>query len=115
MSKRVVQHVGKRIKQLREAAQLTQSDLAALTLKSVETISNFERGKTAPSLNTLYNLATHLGVGIAEFFDATPIQIDANPVEQVIRNKAALLSDKDRELWISIADLMISKAKNNQV
>jgi transcriptional regulator with XRE-family HTH domain len=112
MSKRVAQHVGKRIKQLREAAQLTQSDLASLTLKSVETISNFERGKTAPSLNTLDSLAKHLGVNIMEFFDATPIQIDANPVERAIRNKALLLSDKDRELLIGIANLMIAKAKN---
>ncbi len=99
---------------MREAAQLTQSELASLTLKSVETISNFERGKTAPSLNTLDSLATHLGVGMTEFFDATPIQIDPNSGERAIRNKALLLSDKDRELLISIADLMIARAKDNQ-
>ncbi len=112
MSKRVVQHVGKRIKQLREAAQLTQSELALLSLKSVETISNFERGKTAPSLITLDSLATHLGVNITEFFDVSPVKADANPIERAIRNKALLLSDKDRELLIGIADLMIARAKN---
>lgn len=111
MSTRVAQQVGNRIKQLREAAQLTQSDLASLMLKSVETISNFERGKTTPSLNTLDNLASHLGVSIAELFDTSAIQIDTNPGEQAIHNKARLLNNKDRELLISIADLMIARAK----
>lgn len=113
MSTRVAHHVGKRIKQLREGAQLTQSDLASLMLKSVETVSNFERGKTTPSLNTLDNLASHLGVSIADFFDKAPIQIDESPAEQNIRNKARLLNNKDRELLINIADLMIARAKND--
>ena len=50
MSANVSTQIGNRIKELREAAQLTQAELAALSLKSVETISNFERGKTMPSL-----------------------------------------------------------------
>ncbi len=40
-----------------------------------------------------------------------PLQIDESPVEQNIRNKARFLNDRDRELLISIADLMIARAK----
>ena len=64
--------LGLRIKQLREAAQLTQADLAAIELKSVETISNFERGKTTPSIATLFVLARHLNCSVADFFNQAP-------------------------------------------
>ena len=113
MSKQVARRVGKRIKQLREGAQLTQSDLASLILKSVETISNFERGKTTPSLSTLDDLASHLGVGISAFFDEAPVKVDESPAERHIQNKARLLNDKDRELLVDIADLMIARAKKD--
>lgn len=46
-------HVGGRIRAARKDAGLTQDQLAGMTDKSVETISNLERGHTAPSLETL--------------------------------------------------------------
>lgn len=46
-------HVGVRIRAARKDAGLTQDQLAGMIDKSVETISNLERGHTAPSLETL--------------------------------------------------------------
>lgn len=46
-------HVGGRIRAARKDAGLTQDQLAGMIDKSVETISNLERGHTAPSLETL--------------------------------------------------------------
>lgn len=46
-------HVGGRIRAARKDAGLTQDQLAGMIEKSVETISNLERGHTAPSLETL--------------------------------------------------------------
>ena len=85
-------YLGQRIKECREAAQLTQADLAQLTLKSVETISNFERGRTVPSVQTLSVLAGNLGVNIRDFFDQTPVQTDSSGVDIAIRNKSRLLT-----------------------
>lgn len=46
-------HVGGRIRAARKDAGLTQDQLAGMIDKSVETISNLERGHTAPSLETI--------------------------------------------------------------
>jgi transcriptional regulator with XRE-family HTH domain len=61
--------LGKRIRRLREARGLTQAQLASLLLKSVETISNMERGKTMPGILTAAKLANSLGVELKELFD----------------------------------------------
>ena len=62
-------HVGSRIQQERKAKKLRQSELAQLTGKSVETISNIERGAVWTSLNMLESLGEALGVPIYSFFD----------------------------------------------
>lgn len=61
MSDTLKKHVGKRIRAARKGAGFTQEQLAALIEKSVETVSNLERGHTAPSLETLALLASALG------------------------------------------------------
>ena len=53
-------HVGGRIRAARKDAGLTQDQLAGMVDKSVETISNLERGHTAPSLETLGQIAIAL-------------------------------------------------------
>lgn len=53
-------YVGGRIRAARRDAGLTQDQLAGMIDKSVETISNLERGHTAPSLDTLGRLARAL-------------------------------------------------------
>lgn len=69
MGDRIGIKLGRRIKQLREARGLTQAAFAQVSRKSVETISNFERGKTLPSLHTLSGLADILEVDLADLFD----------------------------------------------
>jgi transcriptional regulator with XRE-family HTH domain len=60
---------GRRVRELREARRLTQHQLAKLLLKSVETVSNFERGKMLPSLRTMAGLASTLGVELKALFE----------------------------------------------
>ncbi len=101
--------LGKRIKELRDAAQLTQAELAALSLKSVETISNFERGKTIPSVQTLYTLAEKMNVSVSEFFDDEPPRSQTEPLDKAIHNKVPLLDTSDKELLLGMMDLMVSR------
>ncbi|TIL38591.1 helix-turn-helix transcriptional regulator [Mesorhizobium sp.] len=103
--------LGRRIKELREAAQLTQANLAALSLKSVETISNFERGKTVPSVATLHELARHLGCAVADFFSTTPAPPASDPLIKAIANKSGLLGEHDRALLAGFVDLLISNSR----
>ena len=103
--------LGARIKELREAAQLTQANLAALSLKSVETISNFERGKTVPSVSTLHELARHLGCSVSDFFDGDAVPQPDDPMVAAIVNKSRLLDEHDRTLLAGFVDLLLTNSR----
>lgn len=104
--------LGRRIKELRKQAQLTQADLARLTLKSVETISNFERGKTIPSVRTLAELARHIDCEVAEFFKNSEMKRPDRDVALIaIQSKLKMLHTKDRALLIEIADLLVARSR----
>ena len=58
--------VGRNAARLRKAADLTQEQLAERAGMSQQYISDLERGLCNPTIVTLYELATALGVGPAE-------------------------------------------------
>src|SRR5512135_2816590 len=70
----VIQHealsvnVGGRLRELREARSTSMRALAARSGLSANALSMIERGRTSPSVSTLYKLADALGVPITEFF-----------------------------------------------
>lgn len=60
--------VGVRLRELREAQNISMRTLAAKSGLSANALSMIERGKTSPSVSTLYKLADALGVSITAFF-----------------------------------------------
>ena len=58
--------VGRNAARLRDAAGLTQEQLAERAGISQQYISDLERGKCNPTIVTLYELATALGVSQVE-------------------------------------------------
>lgn len=68
--------VGARLRELREASQLSMRGLAARSGLSANALSMIERGRTSPSVSTLYKLADALGVSITEFFGKPPAKLD---------------------------------------
>ena len=60
--------VGARLKELREARNISMRSLAAKSGLSANALSMIERGKTSPSVSTLYKLADALGISITSFF-----------------------------------------------
>lgn len=60
--------VGRRLRELREAKGISMRTLAAQSGLSANALSMIERGKTSPSVSTLYKLADALGVPITAFF-----------------------------------------------
>jgi transcriptional regulator with XRE-family HTH domain len=60
---------GKRIRELRMRAGLSQEDLAESAQISVDFVSLVERGINAPSFETLERLAAALGVAPRDLFD----------------------------------------------
>jgi transcriptional regulator with XRE-family HTH domain len=59
---------GKQLRQIRRVKDITQEKLAEEIGVSAEFISNMERGKAAPSFETLEKLARVLETDIQEFF-----------------------------------------------
>ncbi|MBV6392832.1 MAG: HTH-type transcriptional regulator PuuR [Anaerolineales bacterium] len=62
--------VATRLRELREGSGVSMRTLAARSGLSANALSMIERGKTSPSVSTLYKLAGALGVSITAFFGA---------------------------------------------
>src|SRR5574342_1279802 len=62
--------VGTRLRQLREERNMSMRSLATASGLSANALSMIERGKTSPSVSTLYKLADAMGVPITTFFGA---------------------------------------------
>ena len=60
--------VGTRLRQLREERSMSMRSLATASGLSANALSMIERGKTSPSVSTLYKLADAMGVPITTFF-----------------------------------------------
>src|SRR4051794_34806856 len=85
--------LGERLRQLRVAAGLTQTDLAGDRF-SKEYISQIERGKTRPTAETVEWLALRLGVGSG--FLASGVSVDARAKAEAILARADVLLQEHR-------------------
>jgi transcriptional regulator with XRE-family HTH domain len=66
--------VGNRLRQLRESRAVSMRTLATMSGLSANALSMIERGKTSPSVSTLYRLADALEVPITEFFSPATLR-----------------------------------------
>jgi len=61
-------NIGERLRELREARNISMRTLAARSGLSANALSMIERGRASPSVSTLYKLADALGISITTFF-----------------------------------------------
>lgn len=61
-------NIGERLRELREARNISMRALATRSGLSANALSMIERGKASPSVSTLYKIADALGVSITSFF-----------------------------------------------
>ena len=66
--------VGERLRTLREKRGLSMRSLATASGLSANALSMIERGKTSPSVSTLYKLADAMGIPITAFFTEQTIK-----------------------------------------
>ena len=86
-----IPRLGERLRQLRVAAGLTQTDLAGDRF-SKEYISQIERGKTRPTPETVSWLASRLGVDTA--FLASGISSDERARAEAVLARAEALTER---------------------
>lgn len=72
MNDRTLPDTGRRIHLLRRGRGLSLRDLARDSGLSPNAISRIERGESSPTVSSLHQLATALGVEIREFFQTPP-------------------------------------------
>ena len=125
--------VGSKIRQLREAKEMTVEELAEASQSSEELIRQLENGALVPSLTPLLKIARALGVRLGTFLDdmpqSGPVIIRAGRSENVVRfsgktekpKKSALefyslASDKaDRHMEPFIIDIHPSPDESHQL
>jgi transcriptional regulator with XRE-family HTH domain len=61
-------NIGDRLRELREARNISMRSLATKSGLSANALSMIERGRASPSVSTLYKLADALGLSITSFF-----------------------------------------------
>ncbi len=109
--------LGKNIKVARHTRGLTQAAVAAMVGKSVETISNIERGNILPGLDTLVALANALEVSPASLLDGLG-EADADRTHETEVRLAPLvraavdLDDNALRQVISLAAFLASRSRN---
>lgn len=95
--------IGLRIRAERLARGMTQEQLAERVTRTVETISNIERGRAFPGLETVEELAAALGVPVVHLFkDVDGTMPTGRRVELEARMMSLLgtLTDADFEIAI---------------
>lgn len=93
--------IGRRLRALRESRGLSQEDVAAAIDRSVETVSNIERGKVLAALETLDRLSRRLEVPLSEFFDERVTVTPARAATDM-RLREVLRGLNDREAEVAL-------------
>jgi transcriptional regulator with XRE-family HTH domain len=102
-----------RIRGLREAQNLTQDALAEQIGRSVDTVSNIERGIYATRIEVAGRLAEALKVDLADLFDFKGTINPGADREQreVVRHLTALLNGLDSKSLLVIKDVIEASVK----
>lgn len=93
--------LGMRIREVRKARQLSQEKLAEKVGVDPKQISRIEGGKSAPSLDTLAAIATHLQVEMKELFDFQHLVAGESMEDQAVK-LLGLMDEKTKRLAVRL-------------
>ncbi len=108
--------LGLTVQAARRRGGLTQEALAALIERTPESVSNIERGRQLPTIETLVDLGRELAVPLSDFLDgldgvAGGPSLSRERVQQEarLREVARGLSDRDLGLALTLAEAMAGR------
>ena len=106
--------VALRIKTLRKRRKMTQEQLAEKIERTVDAVSQLERGMSLPSFETLERLSAALDVPVREFFGHEGARDDDSPRRArllvALLDLTHQLSDDEVEVTLRVAEALWSKA-----
>lgn len=98
--------LGIQIRQIRKAKRLTQDELAGLIDRSVEAVSNLERGVSLPGIDTLERLSAALSVPMRDFLDFPEARNISNKrLALLARLNATLHTLTEKQLKLALAQI----------
>ena len=111
--------IGKKVKEARDRAKLTQTELADLAKTSLTTINRLENGKQFPHSDTLRDIANVLGISYSELFGNEQERESQGDRAQLILEVQTLLNKlnfDDLETMKTAAEglLTLSMSKNQK-
>jgi transcriptional regulator with XRE-family HTH domain len=105
--------IGCGIARARISRGLTQEDLAERLGRSVEAISNLERGRSFPSVKTLTALVNQLGISVHALF-GDPVLDDSPRTKLELRGHTLLTRLSDDFLEIAVEQLSALAKRNHR-
>ena len=109
----IQERIGKRIQQQRDAARLTQAQLADRAGVNAEHISRIERAEKGPSIELLDRVAGALGVSIKALFD-----FEEEPAEDARKTAIASLLDstdgRTRDVAEAVLEVLVRKLESRK-
>ena len=109
--------VGARVQVARKRRGLTQEQLASQVGRTPESISNIERGRYVPSIETLADLSAALQIPIADFFDGAtreqPVSDQRRRLEARWQDIGRALSDRDLAVALQQAEVLLKHGAHN--
>lgn len=114
MSRKDSEIFATRLREARESAELSQSELAEKAKLQPSAISHFETGKRKPSFDNLRSLADALNVTTDYLLGrADSSEQGKSRVESVFRHMENM-TDSNRAFLEEIAQLMVNKAEDKK-
>ncbi|ATY92715.1 putative phage regulatory protein [Pectobacterium atrosepticum SCRI1043] len=107
-----------RLRLLREARNLSQVRLAELLGVDPRVYNRWEKGVSAPHLETVVNIADVLQVSMDELVGRKSVSDEVkvrNHMLHALWQKADLLPDSDQQALIAVLDSFVKKAMMEQV
>jgi transcriptional regulator with XRE-family HTH domain len=100
--------IGLKLRAERLARGLTQEQVAERIARTVETVSNIERGRAFPSLDTLEQMCEAVQIPFERLFeDAAAAPASSRRLELEARLRAVLLTLSDADLQIAVEQVEV--------
>jgi transcriptional regulator with XRE-family HTH domain len=114
MENNSLKNFGQRLKSLRIAQGLNQTQFAKMVNLTQAAISQFEDGKRAPSSGALQKISIGLGISLDELVENPPSESGNPEKDEAIRALVSRLQDKDFDAEAIIAlNRFVRKPGNN--